>query len=142
MNNHLYKSIQTKCSFKYYLESTQKYYLETAFFQNTYWFNRKNASFNNIEGYSFNGLRSERLSEYGLQGLMGKLVFIGKNPQKYPYIDVFFGCTYTQIYYSFFTYNGMISSFALRKKNYMNQPENGKLGNISFPIGIKLGFTW
>jgi hypothetical protein len=76
--NRLYDSYTIGLFQKTYLSGQIKYFLETDVFYRKWRFAEKYAKFENVEGYRFEGLRTERVNVYCIKLLFGRTVLISK----------------------------------------------------------------
>ncbi len=89
--NRLYTGFTTGLFKKFYVDKKTTSFLETDLFYRNWKFNNKNASYNNVEGYRFNGHRTENVNVYCLKLLAGRTVLLSKSKKVKPFIDFYTG---------------------------------------------------
>lgn len=132
MYNKLYDALTISLNSKYYFREKDRVYFETILFYRHWWFDKKFAKYDNVEGYSFNELRTEHQNIFGIKLLMGKTFVLWENSKLHPIIDCYFGvgCRYKM--YDFETLDNILNVIDTYKGSYW--------WPISPQLGIKLGF--
>ncbi len=106
MGNPLYNAITGGLYAKRFHHKTSYVCLEL--FYRHWWFDNKQGSYDNIEGYRFNGLRTERQNVVGLKVLFGETIVNTRFLGKRFLLDIYggFGARYKS--YRFETTNGTV----------------------------------
>lgn len=132
MFNKLYNAFTISLNSKYYFREKDRVYFEAILFYRHWWFDKKNAVYENIEGYSFNELRTEHQNVFGVKFLMGKTFVFWEKSKLHPIIDCYFGlgCRYKMYYFK-----SLDNDF-----NVTNVYDGSYWWLVSPQIGIKLGF--
>lgn len=133
--NKLYTSYTLGLYQKTYLNKALDLFLETDVFYRNWSFDKKPAEFKNVEGYNFNGLRTENVNVYGLKLLLGRtLLFTHKEKMFKPYLDVYIGAGIRYKEETYETFNGYVDGvfYAYNRENlYYVRPTP--------QLGVKLG---
>ncbi len=132
MFNKHYNAFTISLNSKYYFREKDRVYFETVLFYRHWWFDKKFASFDNVEGYSFAGLRTEHQNVFGIKLLLGKTFVLWEKSKIHPIIDCYFGigCRYKM--YDFETLDNNFNVIDVYKGSYW--------WPVSPQMGIKLGF--
>jgi hypothetical protein len=133
--NKLYNGVTFGVNSKYYLSSQNKRYIEAVVFYRYWWFNDKNCYYNNVEGYRFNGTRTESQNIFGIKLLFGRSFQLRTSFKLKPIMDLYCGV-------------------GVRYKSCVFETDNGTVGDMYYSYkqdllqywipsiqgGIKLGF--
>jgi hypothetical protein len=122
---------------KTYFKKNLTYFIETNIYYRNWSFHNKPAIYKNVEGYRFNGLRSENIDVYGLKVVVGKTILPPIQWKKLKsYIDIYIGAGIRSKNEFFHTTNGTVyDTFypSFKEKNTTVLP--------SLQLGLKLGVT-
>jgi hypothetical protein len=101
-------------------------------------FKDKNASFDNVESYSFDGTRTENVNVYGLKLVGGKTIYLTKKDKKLkPYLDVYAGLGFRHRDESYETRNGTVNeTYYIYKKDHFS--ENYPTPQVGFRLGLMI----
>jgi len=133
--NRMYNSYTIGVYYKRYLLQKQKIYAELDVYYHNWNFEDKYASFENVEGYSFDGVRTENVNVYGLKLVGGKTIYLTKKDKKIkPYIEVYAGLGLRHRDETYGTKNGTVNeAYYVYKKDHFSY-------NYPTPqAGLKLG---
>jgi hypothetical protein len=134
--NRMYDSYTIGLYQKTYLLKKQKIYAELDVYYRNWSFKDKHASFENVEGYSFDGIRTEHIDVYGLKLVGGKTIYLTRKDKKIkPYIDVYVGLCFRHQEHTYETQDGTVNdTYYIYKKDHFSY-------NYPTPqAGLKLGF--
>lgn len=132
-NNKFYTSYTLGIYQKTYIK--KGFFLEADLFYRNWSFKNKYVEFYNIEGYEFQGIRTENIDVFGLKLLIGKTLILSKKEKKVkPYIDVYIGGGIRRKTSTYKTFNGYINEvyYEYKKEHFTDW----------FPtpqVGVKLG---
>jgi hypothetical protein len=133
--NKLYTSYTFGLYQKTYLNKASDLFLETDLLYRNWSFEKKQAEFDNVEGYRFKGLRTENVDVYCLKLLLGKTLLLTRKKKKFtPYLDVYIGAGIRYKEETYETFNGYVydTYYNYRKdKFYYTWPTP--------QLGLKLG---
>ena len=132
--NPYYNSFTFGLNTKRYISKRNNIYLDLLGFYRHWWFENKTISFDNEEGYRFNGLRTEHQNVYGIKLLIGNTSIISTNSRIKPFLDIYFGLGVRYKAADFKTFNGTVNDIYYdyrNDKNYFWLP--------SAHFGIKFG---
>jgi hypothetical protein len=136
--NKLYTSYTVGLYQKTYFKKNRSNYFEADVFYRNWSFKNKQAFFNNVEGYRFDGTRTENVDVYGLKLLLGHTVFLSPKENKCRfYLDIYggLGIRYKQETYE--TVDGYIyDEYYAYKKDKFNSTPIGVQGGVKFGILI------
>lgn len=79
--NWLYQSVSVGTTHKFWSGRADRYFFEVDLIYRHWWFDRKWASYPNVEGYRFDGLRSERQDVFAIKVLWGESSWLGRQRQ-------------------------------------------------------------
>lgn len=130
--NKFYNAFTISLNSKYYFNEKDKVYFESILFYRHWWFDRKKVSFDNVEGYSFNELRTEHQNVFGIKLVIGKTIMLWKNAKTYPIIDCYAGLGYRVRFFEFETLDNNFNIIGTYSGSY--------LWLVTPQFGIKLGF--
>lgn len=135
MWNGLYNAATIGLNSKYWLGKKQRNYGELQLFYRNWWFDNKNASFQNKEGYRFDGLRSEEQNVYGLKLMIGRSYRIIKGNRNAMVLDIYagLGLRYKTLWFE--TTEGMVDD-----EYYGYRVDTGHRWNLGPQGGLKIGF--
>lgn len=71
MRNHNYNALTTSIHSKFYFKKSNRYLSPQLYFR-YWWFENKNFTYDNVEGYRFSGLRNENQKLYGFKISYGR----------------------------------------------------------------------
>ena len=134
--NHLYEAVTIGLNSKYFLSEKRTFFLEANIFFRHWWFDNKYGKFDNVEGYRFDGLRTERQNVYGLKLYIGHSFSIKSEQKVKPIFDLYSGIGVRYKEYEFETYNGTVLDV------YHNYKKD--IGNYWTPtlhLGVKIGLS-
>jgi hypothetical protein len=133
--NKLYNSYTVGLYQKTYLNNDMDLFLETDIFYRNWRFKNKQARFDNVEGYRFNGMRTENEDVYGLKVLIGKTYMLTRRESRLGlYFDLYGGLGIRHQQQTFETYDGYVNDiyYDYKKERFLyTQP--------SVQGGVKLG---
>jgi len=87
-----------------------KCFLEQDLFIRKWWLDSKSISYRNVEGYSFDGVRTEEIWVYGIKLLFGRVNYLTKPSAKYkPYWEYFGGVSVRNKISVYITENGSVN---------------------------------
>jgi hypothetical protein len=89
--NPLYTSFLIGIYRKCYFDKKKVTFFEADLFYRNWAFKNKKASYNNDEGYRFDGLRSENVNVFCLKLLIGKTFYFNQFKKFKPFIDLYAG---------------------------------------------------
>lgn len=135
ISNPFYDGANFELNAKYYHRKRRDFFIEVVLFTSYYWFDNKYTKCNNVEGYSFDGLRTESQELYGFKLLVGQTESIYKK-NKHAIVFEYFaglGLRYTSKHYStqFGTVNEKYYDYKYDEFNYY------------YPVmhtGLKIGY--
>jgi hypothetical protein len=132
--NPLYNAITIGLNSKYYLTPKKHLFYEAHLFYRHWWFNNKDCEYDNVEGYQFDGIRTERQNVLGLKALFGSSFKINLNSKVKPIFDLYCGIGVRYKNYRFKTYNGTVGD------TYVNYwKDKGSIWKPSIHLGLKIG---
>jgi hypothetical protein len=134
--NKLYEAAGINASSKYYYTKCKNWYIELNFSYKHLWFDSKNAVFDNVEGYRFNGTRTERQNVFVIRPLIGYSFCINIAGKIKPIIDIYAGIGIRRDFFTFKTFNGTVY-----ETYYEYKKETGTYTTPSFHFGIKTGIS-
>lgn len=134
--NPLYNGVTAGFVSKYYLSEKRKSFLEADLFYRFWWFNNKDAIFDNVEGYRFEGTRTERQHIAGLKLLFGSSKKLPSKSRYQPFLDTYFGLGVRYKYYQFETYDGFVWD-----QYYDYKKDQGNLWLPSIHVGVRIGLN-
>lgn len=134
--NPLYNGVTAGFVSKYYLSEKRKSFLEADLFYRFWWFNNKDAIFDNVEGYRFEGTRTERQYIAGLKLLFGSSKKLPSKSRYQPFLDTYFGLGVRYKYYQFETYDGFVWD-----QYYDYKKDQGNLWLPSLHFGVRIGLN-
>lgn len=135
-NNGLYEAVTGELNGKIYPFDDFEFFIETVFFYRFWWFDKKMASYDNVENISldFNGLRTERVHVFGLKCLVGFSTNFNSGSRFSCNLDVFggLGFRYRNLWYHTqnLNSNGTFSEPTIQKMKYWVP---------SLQLGLKVG---
>jgi hypothetical protein len=135
--NRIYNAATIGLNSKYYLFKHDKIFIDAELFYRLWWFDNRLCSFDNVEGYRFNGTRTERQNVIGLKLLSGISCKIKLTSKLKTLIDLYGGFGIRYHYEEFETYNGTVGDiYYSYKKDIFNYwwP--------SLQLGVKIGVEW
>lgn len=133
--NRMYTSYTLGLYQKTYLLKKQMIYAELEVYYRNWNFSDKYAYFENVEGYSFDGIRTENVNVYGLKLVGGKTIYLTRKDKKLkPYLDVYAGLGFRHQDNTYETQNGTVDeAYYVYKKDHTSY-------NYPTPqVGLKLG---
>ena len=105
--NNLYNSYTLGLYQKTYLNESQ--FLEADIFYRNWYFKNKQGKYDNVEGYRFDGPRTENVNVYGLKLLFGETFILTHKKRRYrPYFDLYFGAGIRRQKEMYETFNGYV----------------------------------
>lgn len=134
MWNDLYNAATIGLNSKYYFGKKQKFFGELQLFYRNWWFDNKQAIYKNIEGYRFDGLRSEEQNVYGLKLMAGRSSRILKGDRNALALDFYAGIGLRYKTFWFKTAEGMVGD-----EYFGYRVDTGKRFNVGPQVGLKIG---
>lgn len=134
MWNGLYNAGTIGINSKYYLGKKQKFFGELQLFYRNWWFDNKQAVYDNIEGYRFDGLRSEEQNVYGLKLLAGRSSRLITGDRNALVLDFYAGIGIRYKTFWFKTDGGMVND-----EYFGYRVDTGKRLNVGPQAGVKIG---
>jgi hypothetical protein len=136
-SNALYISIAPS----YYFGSRRKYFVQCEFFNRFYWFDDKRLSFDNVEKYWYNSIRSERVNATGIKALVGLNSKLSISKSMFFNIKLYWGIgvRYKNYYYENIDNKKMDPD--LGEIIYPYEEERGSMFTPSFHLGLKIGMA-
>ena len=132
--NPFYNALTIGLNSKYYFAKEKHDFIESILFYRYWWFNYKDCEYNNVEGYNFQGTRTERQDVLGLKLLYGQSFTIKVKSKVKPIIDLYVGLGLRYNTYKFETFNGTVKGIY-----YDYKQDTGNSWAPSFHFGLKLG---
>ncbi|MEO6903409.1 MAG: hypothetical protein ABI315_09655 [Bacteroidia bacterium] len=132
--NPLYNAFTIGLNSKYYFVKEKHDFIESILFYRYWWFNNKDCEYDNVEGYNFQGTRTERQDIFGLKLLYGHSFTIKIKSNVKPIIDLYVGLGLRYITYKFETVNGKVKDIY-----YDYKQDIGNSWAPTFHFGLKLG---
>jgi len=134
MRNDLYNGYTIMLNSKFYPGKGKSFFVEGILFYRRFWFDNKYAKFDNVEGYSFEGIRTERQNVYGFQLQCGFSFYILRSRRTHPMIEIYAGMGACYKEAKFETEKGIINDvyYDYKKELYFSW-------SPSFNAGIKVG---
>jgi hypothetical protein len=145
--NQMYNAVTIGLLSKYYLSNFRKLYLEANPFYRYWWFDNKQCSYDNVEGYNFDATRSETINEYGFKLFFGKSVMFRSKGKIKPVLDAFIGAGIRYKEYVYETYNGTVNGvyYTYKKEtgnNWDDQHTMSYIPQITIQGGIRFGIIF
>lgn len=136
--NRMYNAYTIGVYQKVYILKKQKIYAELDVYYRNWNFKDKHASFDNVEGYSFEGTRTENVNVYGLKLVGGKTIYLTKKDKKLkPYIDVYAGLGFRHRDETYETRNGTVNeTYYEYKKDHFSY--NYPTPQFGFRLGVMI----
>ncbi|OQP63102.1 hypothetical protein A3860_03770 [Niastella vici] len=136
--NKLYKSYTIGFYQKTYVNKALDTYLEADVFYRNWRFKNKHASFQDVEGYNFQGLRTENVDVYCLKLLIGQTIFLTPATRKVRlYLDVYGGLGYRYQEETYETFDGYVNDdYYSYKKDKFNYRRITPQGGVKFGLMI------
>lgn len=133
--NRLYNSYTIGLFQKTYFKKQTKFFFETNLFYRNWQFTKKYARLDNVEGYRFNGNRTERVHVYGLKLLIGRTMklFNKRSGNTFFAIDIVAGLGSRYKTSKYETINGTVYDLFY---NYLPEQEDRFI--ITPQFGVKL----
>lgn len=134
MWNGLYDAVTIGLNSKYYFGKENRFYGDFCLFYRNWWFENKYARYDNVEGYRFDGLRTEEQNVYGLKLLIGYSTYILKRNRNSIVIDFYAGIGVRNKSLWFRTYEGLVYEtyhdfYSERRNHFSVGPQAGfKIG--------------
>ena len=133
--NKLYNSYTVGFYQKSYLNKDLDLFFETDIFYRNWRFKNKQARFENVEGYRFNGMRTENEDVYGLKLLIGKTFMLTRKESLVKcYLDLYGGLGIRHQRQTFETHAGYVNDIY-----YDYKKERFQYIQPSVQGGVKLG---
>jgi len=130
MNNAVTVGLNTK----YYMPQWYNLFFEADVFYRYWWFENKDCYYENVEGYRFNGIRTEHQNVYGLKTLIGRSFELKSNAKVKFLLDIYGGIGIRYRDYVYETVDGMVN-----EQYYPYLKETGSDVTPSLQFGIKVG---
>jgi hypothetical protein len=134
MFNPHYKALYFCISPKRYFDGNK--FLSLDIFYRYWWCDNKYIIFNNVEGYRFNAIRTDKVSVYGLKILFNSRQRLYKFTTNFESIITL----YAGLGYRFRTYQYESVGGTINDRPNIYKKENGQEHLPSIHIGLKLGF--
>lgn len=135
--NPMYNAFTVGVHSKYFLSSEGRWFIEPGLFYRYWWFDNKEVIYNNVEGYSFDGKRSETQQVYAFKILIGSDISIKSSTKIKPVLEWYCGLGFRYKSYLFKTYEGTVND-----QFYIYKEDMGNLWNPSIHLGIRLGIGY
>lgn len=132
--NYSYTGITTGAFFDAFAKNKTSF-LSLQPYYRYWWLNRKSLSYNNVEGYSFRGLRSETNRVLGLRLMAGSRYKLWKQPKTQATLDISIGPGLMYRWIRYTTLQGFIYSEPVR--NYSEKDQ----GIVHPVLHFRLDFT-
>lgn len=135
MWNGLYDAVTIGLNSKYYFNKKNRFFGDVGLFYRNWWFENKYAKYDNIEGYRFDGLRTEQQHVYGLKLLIGYSTYLLKGNSNSIILDFYGGIGLRNKELWFKTYDGLVG-----ETHYDFLDEKRNVFSIGPQAGFKIGF--
>lgn len=132
--NKMNNAVTVGLSTKYYMPQWYNLFFEADLFYRYWWFENKDCYYNNVEGYSFDGIRTEHQNVYGLKMLIGRSFELKSNAKVKFVLDIYGGLGMRYRTYTYETVDGTVND-----QYYPYLKETGTNFSFSPQIGIKIG---
>jgi hypothetical protein len=132
--NYNYKALTIGSAFDYILRNGNGFISAQPYFR-YWWFNNKQLSYDNVEGYSFSGLRSERNCVLGIRLLVGASRTLWDKEKTKGSLEVSVGPGLMYRWIRFTTHRGLIG-----ETSYQNYTERNQ-GIVHPVFHLRLDFT-
>ncbi|NOU45891.1 MAG: hypothetical protein HOO86_02375 [Bacteroidales bacterium] len=141
MFNEFSNAVYVSLSPSYYFGSHCKYFVQCEFFTRFYWFDDKRLSFDNVENYWFNSIRSERVNVTGIKALAGLNSKFSISKTMFFTIRFYggIGVRYKNYYYE--NIDNIVMDPKLGEIIYPYEEERGHVFLPSFHFGLKIGIA-
>lgn len=136
--NKLYNSYTVGLYQKTYINKKLTAFFEADVFYRNWSFKNKQALFKNVEGYRFDGTRTENVDVYGLKLLIGQTIFLSPKENKHRfYLDIYGGLGIRHKKEAYETTDGYVYDeyYAYKKENFSSTPI-GVQGGVKFGLLI------
>lgn len=137
MLNPFYNAATIGINTKYYFGRRDILFFDFQGFYRYWWFNNKYAEYENLEGYSFKGTRSERQNVFGAKLLMGWTFILSPEKRTHSVFEIYYGLGGRYKTYQYETINGNINGTYYNSKN-----ESGSTMVMTFHLGFRLGLEF
>ena len=124
-----------------FYDKWRKFYFQPELFYRSYRMNDKRLSYNNIEGGSYNSLRSEKIDVIGLKLLMGFNNMIALTDRTAINIKAFGGLGIRVKSYSYQNIDNQVIQPDDQVVIVPFEEESGNLVVLSFQLGVKIGVS-
>lgn len=135
MWNDLYEAATIGLNSKYYFGKKNRYFTDFCLFYRNWWFENKYAKYDNIEGYRFDGLRTEEQNVYGLKLLLGYSTYIFKGNRNSIVMDFYAGIGFRNRDFSFKTFDGFVNDI---HHDFFNESRSQL--SVGPQGGLKIGY--
>jgi hypothetical protein len=137
--NKLYNSYTVGLYQKTYLNKALDFYVETDIFYRNWSFKKKPAKFDNVEGYRFDGMRTENIDVYGLKALLGHTFMLTRKENRIRwYLDLYGGLGLRRQDQTFETYDGYVNDIYYDyKKDIFHYTTPSVQGGVK--LGLMIG---
>lgn len=132
--NKLNNGVTIGVSTKYYMPQWYNLFFEGDLFYRYWWFENKDCYYNNVEGYRFDGIRTESQNVYGLKLLIGRSFELKSNAKVKFLLDIYGGVGIRYRTYVYETVDGTVND-----QYYSYLRETGTNITPSLQLGIKVG---
>lgn len=132
--NKMNNSFTVGLSTKYYMPQWYNLFFEADLFYRYWWFENKECHYDNVEGYRFDGTRTEHQNVYGLKMLIGRSFELKSNAKVKFVLDIYGGIGLRYRNYTHETFDGTVND-----QYYPYLKETGNDVTPSFQAGIKVG---
>jgi len=142
MFNKYSNAIFFSISPSYYFGQKRKYFIQCELFNRYYWFDNKHISFDNVEMYAYNSIRSEKNNITGIKVLAGTNIkrYI-KNPMLLFNIKLYAGFSIRHKSYHYENINAICNDSIGNEIIVPFREENGTEIYPSIQFEIKIGIT-
>ncbi len=132
--NPMYSAVTLGMHAKYFLGQQKTWFLEPGVFYRYWWFDNKEVQYDNVEGYRFDGTRSETQQVYAFRLLVGSDIAIRSSSKVKAVMEWYCGLGFRYKTYLFKTYDGTVND-----QYYTYKEDVGSVWKPSIHLGIRLG---
>lgn len=132
--NELNNGVTIGVNTKYYMPQLYNLFFQCDLFYRYWWFENKDCYYNNVEGYRFDGIRTESQNVYGLKLLIGRSFELKSNAKVKFLLDIYGGLSMRYRTYVYETVDGKVND-----QYYPYFRETGSNFTPSLQLGIKVG---
>ena len=141
MNKHS-NAIYFSISPSFYFDNRNKYFFQPELFNRFYWFDNKHLSYDNVETYRYNSIRSERNNVIGLKILFGFNNLIKISERLAVNIKLYAGPGFRYKIYQYKNVDYKDLNPETGEVKYLPyKEEKGTFACLSFNLGVKIGLV-